>query len=96
MAREDGIIWLLRVLEDSGTLSISDQTTAGVLKSSIGTAFALVDSHIENPDTLLSGGDLCDGGVYSVSDIWLFRVKVLNRYSLVKATCFPKWGWIHE
>lgn len=66
LAREDGVVWWLRVVQNSGHLSISDQTTAGVLKSNIGTAFAVLDLHIEAPDVLLTGGDLCDGGVYMV------------------------------
>jgi len=68
LAREDGVIWWLRVAQNSGNLSVTDQTIAGVLESNIGTAFAVLDLHIEDPDVLLSGGDLCDGGVYMVRE----------------------------
>jgi len=86
LAREDGVIWWLRVAHNSGDLCVLNQSTAGVLHTNIGTAFAALDLHISEPDVLVSGGDLCDGGVYVVSPA-LIQVRQLhfNRNSLAKA-----------
>lgn len=68
LAREDGVIWWLRIIQSGGQLSISDQTTAGILNSTIGNAFACMatDLTMQSPDVLLTGGDVCHGGSYMV------------------------------
>ena len=61
--REDGIVYYLNIVDGR----MGDTTKAGDLKCRIGTAFSILDMHLRQPDVLICAGELCNGGLFSVS-----------------------------
>ena len=63
LGREDGIIYYLQISDGN----IDSKIIASSLETHLGTAFANLNTCPASPDILISAGDLCSGGLFSVS-----------------------------
>ena len=63
LSREDGFIYYLQISDRN----IGNKVRVGNIESRIGTSFANLNKNPRFPDILVSAGDLCNGGLFSVS-----------------------------
>ena len=69
LCREDGVVRWLEINEASeiGNVMVDSQMHPGVLGCNVDTAFATLDLGLTQPDLLVCGGDMSNGGLFTVS-----------------------------
>lgn len=63
LSREDGVVYYLQIFDRN----IGNKIKVGNLETRIGTTFANLNTCPRSSDIIISTGNLCDGGIFSVS-----------------------------